>query len=121
MDASDRPFLALNRLPTSPCYDCFRDELVSSGPTYLGAKQPVLPTEELWQLRLRDRSLVGRLRMSQLGRELAVAVAIAEVCSWHDAAVRLSACEGRLHSQTAIPSSRCHGRIVPQADSGRHH
>src|SRR5260370_33665994 len=46
-----------------------------------GAKQPVLPTEELWQLRLRDRSLVGRLRMSQLGRELAVAVAIAEVCS----------------------------------------
>jgi hypothetical protein len=32
--------------------------------SYMGAKQPVLPTEELWQLRLRDRSLVGRLRMS---------------------------------------------------------
>ncbi len=27
---------ALNRLPTSSCYDCFRDELVGSGATYLG-------------------------------------------------------------------------------------
>jgi hypothetical protein len=35
----------------------------------MGAKQPVLPTEELWQLHLRDRSLIGRLRMSQLGRK----------------------------------------------------
>jgi hypothetical protein len=35
--------------------------------SYMGAKQPVLPTEELWQLHLRDRSLVGRLRTSQLG------------------------------------------------------
>jgi hypothetical protein len=26
---------ALNRLPTSPCYDCFWDELASSGVTYL--------------------------------------------------------------------------------------
>ena len=29
---------ALNRLPTSSCYDCFRDELVSSGATTLGRK-----------------------------------------------------------------------------------
>jgi hypothetical protein len=34
----------------------------------MGAKQPVLPTEELWQLRPRDRTLVALLGMSQLGR-----------------------------------------------------
>ena len=34
----------------------------------MGAKQPVLPTEELWQLRPRDRALVALLGMSQLGR-----------------------------------------------------
>src|SRR5271167_388223 len=33
-----------------------------------GAKQPVLSTEELWQLRLRNRTLVSRLRTSLFGR-----------------------------------------------------
>ena len=31
-----RPTWALNRLPTTSCYDCFRDELVSSGAATLG-------------------------------------------------------------------------------------
>jgi hypothetical protein len=30
----------------------------------MGAKQPIAPAEELWQLRLRDRTFVGGLRMS---------------------------------------------------------
>jgi len=34
----------------------------------LGAKLPVLLTEARWQLRLRDRTLVGQFRMSQVGR-----------------------------------------------------
>jgi hypothetical protein len=38
---AERTRWALNRLPTSPCYDCFRDELVSSGATDLGRLLPV--------------------------------------------------------------------------------
>ncbi len=38
----------------------FRTEKVQPATTDMGAKQPVLPTGELWQLRLRDRSWVGR-------------------------------------------------------------
>src|SRR5258708_12506950 len=34
-----------------------------------GAKQPVLPTEELWQLHLRDPSLIRPLPISQLRRK----------------------------------------------------
>jgi len=36
--AAERLQRALNRLPTSSCYDCFRDELVSSGAADLGRK-----------------------------------------------------------------------------------
>jgi len=36
----------------------------------MGAKQPALPTEELWQLRSGTRTLVGRLRSLLLGRQL---------------------------------------------------
>ena len=39
------------------------------GTARIGAKQPVLPTEELWQLRLPNRTLVARLPMSRLGRK----------------------------------------------------
>jgi hypothetical protein len=33
----------------------------------MGAKQPVLPTEELWQLHFRNQALVGRRQMSLSG------------------------------------------------------
>ena len=34
--------MGANRLPASPCYDCFWDELASFGVTYLGRMQPVV-------------------------------------------------------------------------------
>ena len=47
---------------------CFGGFAPGYSMTMMGAKQPALPTEKLWQLRLRGRALVARLRTSQLGR-----------------------------------------------------